>query len=137
VPLFGVNLVQRNSLIPDLRSSKIQGQSNFVNPGLILINGGIDFDLTPKIQMINNINFLWFDSVESLKTFTFDGSIDSRIGTDISTGIEYRPLLSNNIVMLMGVSTLIPGGGFKSLYNRKDNPVNPLVAAFLQLDLTY
>ncbi len=33
IPLFGVNLVQRLSLVPDLRSSKLQGQSNFVNPG--------------------------------------------------------------------------------------------------------
>ena len=32
--LQGVNLVQRLSLVPDLRSSKIQGQANFVNPGL-------------------------------------------------------------------------------------------------------
>src|SRR6185295_13241242 len=40
IPLFGVNLVQRNSLIPDLRSSKIQGQVNFVNPGLQLFNSG-------------------------------------------------------------------------------------------------
>ena len=29
VPIFGVNLTQRNSLVPDLRSSKIQGQANF------------------------------------------------------------------------------------------------------------
>ena len=35
IPLFGVNLTQRNSLVADLRSSKIQGQSNFVNPGML------------------------------------------------------------------------------------------------------
>ncbi len=46
----GVNLVQRLSLVPDLRSSKIQGQANFVNPGLILPTFGMDFDLTPKLQ---------------------------------------------------------------------------------------
>ena len=34
IRLQGVNLVQRLSLVPDLRSSKIQGQANFVNPGL-------------------------------------------------------------------------------------------------------
>jgi hypothetical protein len=137
IGLFGVNLVNRLSLIPDLRASKIQGQSNFVNPGLLLFNLGVDFDLTPKLKMINNVNFLWFDSTESLQTFTFDGGIDSRIGTDISTGIEYRPLLSNNVIMMMGVSTLVPGSGFKALYDMRRATVDPLVAAFLQLDLNF
>jgi hypothetical protein len=137
IALFGVNLVNRLSLVPDLRSSKIQGQSNFVNPGLLLYNIGFDADITPKLRMINNCNFLWFDSVEVLKQFTFDRGIDSRIGTDISSGWEYRPLLSNNVVMLFGVSTLIPGSGFKSLYDRKDNSVNPPVAAFVQMNLAF
>ncbi len=137
VALFGVNLVNRLSLVPDLRSSKIQGQSNFVNPGLLLYNIGFDADITPKLKMINNCNFLWFDSVEVLKQFTFDRGIDSRIGTDISSGYEYRPLLSNNVVMLFGVSALIPGSGFKSLYDRKDNSVNPPLAAFVQMNLAF
>ena len=38
IQLFGVNLTNRESLVPDLRSSKIEGQSNFVNPGLWLVN---------------------------------------------------------------------------------------------------
>jgi hypothetical protein len=137
VALFGVNLVNRLSLVPDLRSSKIQGQSNFVNPGLLLFNIGFDADITPKLRMINNCNFLWFDSVEVLKQFTFDRGIDSRIGTDISSGYEYRPFLSNNAVVVFGISTLIPGGGFKSLYDRKDNSVNPPVAAFVQMNFAF
>jgi hypothetical protein len=54
IPLFGVNLVQRLSLVPDLRSSKIQGQSNFVNPGILIPTFGMDFDLTPKCKLITN-----------------------------------------------------------------------------------
>src|SRR5262249_230000 len=38
----GVGLVGSDSLIPSLRSSKIQGQANFVNPGLFLWNVGAD-----------------------------------------------------------------------------------------------
>jgi hypothetical protein len=87
--------------------------------------------------MINNCNFLWFDSVEVLRTFTFDRGIDSRIGTDISSGYEYRPLLSNNVVMVFGVATLIPGGGFKALFDRKDNSVNPPISAFVQMNLAF
>jgi hypothetical protein len=137
VKLFGVNLVNSNSLIPDLRSSKIQGQSNFVNPGLILFNLGVDFDVTPKLKIINNVNFLWFETTQVLQQFTFDGGLDTRIGTDLSMGIEYRPLLSNNVVMTLGISTLIPGSGFKSLYNQKTDNVDPMLAGFLELNLTY
>jgi hypothetical protein len=137
IQLFGVKLKNALSLVPDLRASKIQGQTNFVNPGLILINGGVDFDLTPKLKMINNINFLWFESTQVLQQFTFDGGIDTRIGTDISTGIEYRPLLNNNIIMVLGVSTLIPGSGFKALYDQRSATLDPLVAAFLTMNFNF
>jgi hypothetical protein len=145
IRLFGVNLVQEHSLIPDLRASKIQGQSNFVNPGLLLFNLGADFDLTPKWKMINNVNFLWFESTNVLEQFTFDGGIDNHIGTDLSMGFEYRPLLSNNVIVTFGVSTLIPGGGFKSLYNQtqpgevllRTKTVDPQVAGFLELNVNY
>jgi hypothetical protein len=137
VKLFGVNLVQGNSLIPDLRASKIQGQSNFVNPGLMLINAGADFDLTPKLKMINNVNVLWFDSTQVLEQFIFDNNIPSFIGTDISTGFEYRPLLSENIIMTFGASTLVPGTGFKALFDKVGASTPPLVTGFVELNLNY
>jgi hypothetical protein len=137
IPLFGVNLVNRFSLIPDLRASKLQGQSNFVNPGLLLYNLGCDLDLMPKLRMINNVNFLWFESAEVLRQFTFDANIDTHIGTDISSGLEYRPLLSNNVIMVLGVSMLVPGSGFKSLYNFSNSTIDPLVAAFAAVNLNF
>ena len=72
-----------------------------------------------------------------MRTFLFDGAINSRIGTDLSSGIEYRPLLNNNIIFLFGVSTLLPGGGFRTIYDRSDSTVDPLVGAFAKLTLTY
>ncbi len=137
IGLFGVNLVNRQCLVPDLRSSKFQGQSNFVNPGLALANVGVDFELTPKLRLINNANFLWFDKTNSLERFTFDGHLDREIGADLSTGLEYRPLLSNNIILTAGLMTLIPGRGFKQLYGHFDKDVDPLVAGFIELNLTY
>src|SRR5439155_12660170 len=98
---------------------------------------GIDFELTPKLRMINNCNFLWFDETESLKTFTFQGNIRDYIGVDLSSGFEYRPLLSNNAILTAGLSMLIPGGGFKDLYNRLTDSVNPMLAAFMQVELAY
>lgn len=138
IRLFGVNLVNRESLLPDLRSSKVEGQSNFVNPGLILLNFGVDFELTPKLRMINNVNFLWFDETNVLKTFVFQDQVRNFIGTDLSSGFEYRPLLNNNIIVRVGAAMLIAGDGFRDLYDRLDHVAqNPLVAAFVDLNLTY
>jgi len=132
-----VNLVNRESLIPDLRSSKTQGQSNFVNPGLQLFNIGADFEITPKLRLISNANFLWFDNTETLKLLTFQENIHRKIGTDLSLGFEYRPWLSNNLIMKLGVSSLIPGQGFRDIYNNIDVPVRTLFAAFMDVELTY
>jgi hypothetical protein len=137
IGLFGVNLVNRQSIVPDLRSSKFQGQSNFVNPGLTLGNVGVDFELTPKLRLINNASFLWFDKTNSLERYTFDGHLDREIGADLSTGLEYRPLLSNNIIFTAGVMTLLPGRGFKQLYGHLDKDVDPLLAGFVEMILTY
>jgi hypothetical protein len=137
IPLFGVNLVNANSFIPDLRSSHIEGQSNFVNPGLLLFNLGIDMDLTPKLKSVSNVNFLWFDKTNSLETFVFQERIHRFIGTDLSTGLEYRPLLSNNIIAVFGVSALVPGQGFSDLYNNFRTATDVQLASFLQLTLAF
>jgi hypothetical protein len=137
IGIFGVNLVQRESLVPDLRSSKIDGQANFVNPGLVLANVGVDMDLTPKLTMFNNVNFLWFDEVGVLRQFLFQNTVHHHIGTDLSVGFEYRPLLSNNVIARFGVSSLIPGEGFKDIYNNLNQTQNTLFAGFLELTLAY
>jgi hypothetical protein len=131
IPLQGVNLVQRLSLVPDLRSSKIQGQANFVNPGLILPTFGMDFELTPKLRLFTNYNLLWFDKTNVLQQFLFQGNIDRFIGADLGWGCEYRPHLSENIVFLGGVQMLIPGQGFRDIYNDFNNRVGSLVAGFI------
>ncbi|HEX7449456.1 MAG TPA: hypothetical protein VF306_18005 [Pirellulales bacterium] len=137
IPLQGVNLTNRLSLVPDLRSSKFQGQSNFVNPGLYLFNLGIDFDLTPKLKLINNCNFLWFDKTQTLEQFTFQENIRHFIGVDLSAGVEYRPFLSNNIVMIGGIAGLLPGQGFKDLYNPLRGTAHPMAMGFFDMALVY
>jgi hypothetical protein len=135
--LFGVNLTQRMSLVPDLRSSKIQGQANFVNPGLFLANAGFDLEITPKLRSINNANVLWFDSVNPLQQFVYQQHIKHFIGVDLSTGLEYRPLLNNNVIFKAGFSTLLPGQGFRDLFNNFDRDRRPLLAGFVEAVLTY
>mgnify|MGYP000984667179 CR=1 FL=1 len=59
------------------------------------------------------------------------------IGADLSLGVEYRPLLNNNIIFVGGVSGLIAGNGFQDLYSPLVGGVNNLFASFMQLSLTY
>ena len=118
IKLFGVNLVQRMSLVPDLRSSKFQGQTNFVNPGLYLLNFGMDADLTPKLKAIGNVNLLWFDQTEVLEQFVFQSDIA-------------------NIVVVGGASCLVPGDGFQDLYDPLVGEVGTLFAGFLEVQLAY
>src|SRR4029078_3610646 len=91
IGFFGTKFSKRLSLVPDLRSSKFQGQSNFVNPGLQLFNVGIDADITPNLKVISNANFLWFNHTQVLETLVFQSDIANHIGTDLSIGAEYRP----------------------------------------------
>lgn len=138
IQLFGVRLVNDRSLVPDLRASKTQGQSNFTNPGLFLFNVGFDADITPKLRMVTNANYLMFHETEVLQTFTFQGDVDEEIGLDLSVGFEWRPFHNDNMLALFGVSTLIPDEGFKDLYSQfNTGDVDSLYAGFFELILTY
>lgn len=137
IQLLGAKLTNQFSLVPDLRNSKIQGQSNFVNPGLWLYNVGVDFEITPKLRSINNVNFLWFDENDVLERFVFQDNISRQLGVDLSTGIEYRPFLNDNVILLAGLSGFIPGPGFKDLYNDFETQVDTMIAGFMELILQY
>lgn len=137
IRLFGVELTNRLSLIPNLRNGKFQAQTNFVNPGLHLYNLGLDADLTPKLKLIHNTNFLWFDQTEPLETYLFTSDLTDFIGTDISIGTEYRPLLNNNIRVLSGFATLISGSGFDKLFQRFGEEAGNPIAGFVEVALEY
>lgn len=113
----GVGLVSPGSLLPSLRSNKEEGQANFVNPGLLLFNLGVDFIVTPKLRAFMNTNYLRFSRTESLELLLFQNPIRHGIGTDFGAGVEYRPPLTENIVIRGGASALVPDRGFKDLYN--------------------
>ena len=129
----GVALVERGSLLPSLRSSKDEGQPNFVNPGLQLATVGLDVEVTPRLKAIFTGNYIRFDAVESLQEVLFQDDISHEVGTDLSAGFRYRPFLSNNIVIVGGLAGLIPGQGFKDIYERDD----PLYHLFTNVILQF
>jgi hypothetical protein len=118
IPLTGASvfLTTPDSLLPDLRSSKNEGQANFVNPGIFLINAGADFNLTTKLKGVLNVNFLRFEDTAPLELVLFQTPIRNTIGEDYSMGVVYRPPLTENIVLTGGAAALDPGAGFRDIY---------------------
>jgi hypothetical protein len=113
-----VALKQPDSLLPDLRTSKTEGQANFVNPGLFLVGVGTDVDVTPKLRGFLNANYLWFAETDPIKTALLTDKIDNEIGLDCSVGVKYRPLLTDNVVVLAGIGVLVPGNGYRDIFGQ-------------------
>jgi len=112
----GVALTQEGSLLPNMRSNKEEGQANFVNPGVFIVNAGADFDLTPKLGAFANFNYLRFMRTEPIENSLFQAGIRHSIGEDVGVGVQYRPSLSENLVLTGGASLLQPGEGFQDIY---------------------
>lgn len=106
----------RNGILNDLRSSKEQGQSNFNNPGTMLLGAGADFDLTPGLRVSANANHLWFENTTTLQTLRNEGSIPKDIGWDLSLATIWRPKVTQNIVLRLSGAALFSGSGFKDLF---------------------
>ena len=111
----GVALDNEGSLVPDLRTSKIEGQANFVNPGIFLYNAGVDIDVTPKLRGFVNLNLLRFARTEPLELLLFQQPIHAGLGADSGIGVSYRPPLSENMTITAGVNALEPFQGFRDI----------------------
>ena len=116
LPGTGVALTPGDSLLPSMRTSKTEGQANFVNPGIFLVNAGADFDLTPKLQGFLNVNYLRFENTAPITLLLFESPIHNTVGVDYSVGFRYRPPLSENISIMGGAAALSPGQGFRDIF---------------------
>jgi carboxypeptidase family protein len=128
----GVGLVQPNSLLPSLRSSKTQGQANFVNPGIFIYNAGVDAEVTQRLKAVFNVNYLRFHRTEPLEYLLFQNHIRHDIGWDYSLGIAYRPFLINNVTVTFGAATLQTGRGFRDIFTDRSRNCPPSVGDFCE-----
>jgi len=120
VPLVGgggVSISGRNGILPSLRSSKDQGQSNFVNPGLFFLGLGADVDVAPQLRVIGNASAIGFANTAVLSVLRNQGPIDRFAGIDTSVAVQVRPLMTQNIVFNVSAAALWPGRSFKQLYD--------------------
>ena len=129
----GVALVERGSLFTSLRSSKDEGQPNYVNPGVALITTGLDVEVTPRLKAIFTGNYIRFATTEPVKQVLFQENIRKELGYDLSVGLRYRPFLTNNVIVTGGAAVFVPGQGFKDIYESGD----PLYHVFTNLILQF
>lgn len=115
----GVALNSPESFLPSLRSSKEEGQASYVNPGILLWNTGVDIDVTPQLRAVLNGSYMRFHHTEPLTLLLLQSPIADSIGFDYGMGVIYRPKLSDNIVIITGLSALTPGTGLRQIYQSK------------------
>ena len=120
IPLIGgggVALNTDNGVLADLRAAKGEGQSNFINPGLMLAGIGGDFDLLPELRLSTNFNYLRFVSTAPLEFLRHQANIPDSLGYDLSAALTYRPLFTQNVVLRLSGAVLFPGNGLRALFN--------------------
>jgi len=127
-----VNLVNRFSLLPTLRSSKEEGQQNFVNPGVLIGNVGVAGRLTPKLSFDANVNYVRFVETAPLELLLLQRRVRHDVGLDYGVGVRWRPLLIDNVIAVFGVAGFTPFGGFQDVYTART-----LWQVFGALTLTY
>ena len=122
----GLRLTQTNtglvspfSLLPDLRTNKDEGQQNFVNPGILILHGGVDVEVTPKLRAFTTVSALRFRSTAPLEALLFQAPIGKNIGVDFGGGAQYRPPLSENMVLTAGAAALKLGAGLRDIYDER------------------
>jgi len=119
----GLRLTQTNtglvspfSLLPDLRTNKDEGQQNFVNPGILIVHGGVDVELTPKLRAFTSASTLHFRSPAPIEALLFQAPLGKSVGIDFGGGGQYRPPLNENMVITAGASALRLGDGLRAIY---------------------
>jgi hypothetical protein len=131
-----VGLNGRNGVLNDLRSSKEEGQSNFNNPGTVLLGMGADADVTPRLRISGNVNHLSFVNTAVLQTLRQEGSIPTSLGWDYSISAIYRPKVTQNLVFRASVAIFDPGSGFGDLFSNS-NGDRRYYSVLLNAILTY
>lgn len=113
-----VNFKQRDSLVPNLRSSKTEGQSNFVNPGVAIVGVGTDIDVTPKLKVFGNANYIWINETAPIELALQTNKSRTELGLDLSLGFKYRPFLTEQVIVSAGLGVFMPGAGYRDIYRR-------------------
>ncbi len=140
VPLIGgggVAMSVRNGMLINLRTSKEHGQSNFINPGTVLLGAGADFDVLPELRISANLNHISMAKKEVIEVLRNQPLTSKSVGWDASVATIYRPTFIQNVVFRASAATLFGGGGFKDLFAVDGDSGKRFYSVLFNLILTY
>ena len=127
-----IDLKQRDSLYPSLRSTSDTGESNFTNPGLELLGIGADLDLMPSLRVSLDVSHVLFANTAPLVAILGRTDISSTVGTDASLDAIYRPFISQNLIARLSLAKLFASQTARPLVGS-----NSPFSMFFNLVLTY
>jgi hypothetical protein len=130
IQLGNTTVLRGNSVFPSLRGANATSQ--FVNPGVLAVNPGIDMTLTPKTLFEANYNYVRFDDTASLRNLV-RRDVSNEVGHEINAGVTYRPFLNEQVILFAGGAVLFPGQGIKDTFGNDD----PVYKTVFRLILTY
>jgi hypothetical protein len=115
----GNQIVNFNSFYPNLRN-RFFDAINFVNPGIMALTAGYDATLTTRVNAFFNYNYYDFVQPAALEqAIAIKGggnvNIHKDIGQDITLGINFRPLIINNVTCNFGTTGFFQGRGFQDI----------------------
>ncbi len=140
VPLIGgggVAMSVRNGMLINLRTSKEHGQSNFINPGTVLLGAGADFDVLPELRISANLNHIAMANTAVVEVLRNQPLSSKNVGWDASIAAIYRPTFIQNVVFRASGATLLGGGGFKDLFAVEGDRGKRFYSVLFNLILTY
>jgi hypothetical protein len=79
--------------------------------------------VTPKLRAFINANYVRLMETDPIQTALVTDNIDNELGLDLSLGVQYRPLLTDNIIISAGFGAFVPGRGYKDIYQTSTDPI--------------
>ena len=126
IPLIGgggVALNTSNGVLADLRSAKGEGQSNFINPGVVLVGVGADFDILPELRLATNLNYLRFATTAPLEFLRHQDDIPDLARLRSFGGADLPPAVpTNNVVLALVGRRAVAGSGAKGAVQHAGRP---------------
>lgn len=129
IQLGATTVLRGNSIFPSLRGANATSQ--FVNPGVVAVNPGIDAALTPKTVFEANFNYARFDDTSSLEQLTRRRNISREIGYEMNAGLTYRPFLNEQVILFGGGGIFFPARGIKDTFGTEKSVYKALVRIVL------
>ncbi|MBL8737538.1 MAG: hypothetical protein JNL12_14000, partial [Planctomycetes bacterium] len=77
----------------------------------------LDAELTPRWRAQAGFTYLRFDRTDTIEFLLQAADVSKEIGTELFFGTQYRPFLTNNLVLQFGASALFPDDGFTRIYD--------------------